>query len=1767
MTDSGNTDWRGRRTKPSEPTSVDGLVPDWKQRKQTTPIPVRKSSLIKRLIVPIAILTVLVAGGIRMYIVALRQRTHFVVTELLSVSKPSDQRNFDTTRLPEFPARGWGSEGLQYTSISEKLTSRNEKREKEKIGSHDVVILYVQALLSPATQNDAGNELVQETEPQFLIETNSPDLNAENTFGLSRLKELVDQLRQQCKTGLLLILDFPDHPTTWRLGLPRAAVSGNLLKQIEAWTAEPAPDERKLVALVACGAGQISTGASIESFGRTAFAEAVTRGFSTDADVHPQDGQLTVAEFAEFVDRETGRLVAGLNRDGTQQVRCFSRGKVQGKNEKETGDFILLKELTAPLDRPQVTSVSPSATDMLSKLSNVSSKRDLLQSRLAFRWNPLAWSAAWEYLWRAEQLYLNGNFEEADDRLSAAYYHLELVKKSEETCVKEPSKVVAESVLDEINTQWINQLRNTLPLAAAGFSEPASSGDNTDTASEIPVSPDQSVTSRASSETVESSEKVLMSSFEKFPFDAIALKKPSPEHLQSILKCSRDVEQAFESLLGGPEVIEQTLLQLHRKALLQTDCLFVSLPPDKTAKHRAGLNETMKTADAVAKFAGEWRKTEFVLHDALSRLSGDIRWAAGIRPDTDLEWNEKWIDFLVDLVRLSEISQDECRHRCNDASKLAIDSDSASTFGISRLQGCILNVTISARGLYQLMRSLDSDVSREKRLNSAQLIEMTGKLKTWRDEIQESLRKLDEEASSYTDLLLATEGDNNRQKAVRLLRGALLLSSLRNDKHKKVLEKVQAWETELRKLSLGKSIGEAGRTTEREGSENSNPAGTLTDCRLQAAWMMQLFGFLPHAEDSQALKKFDISKIDAANVERQMAAAVRKSWRNYRNEVLDVLKQAQSTKTPRAQNRRLREAFFLSHLLTAFDVDKVLAAMTSQNNPADSLIRWSHFAYCRCHAEKWVQDRWIRVQDNKKRHVEETWYGEQVVAWINAAADVLEPVAPNTNVQKIGELDELNKRMLKEFKIEFKTDVQPDEKLDLTEENASPGVINVTTTYEFDDEKVSAGSVRNSNDAGEETAQAALTMRLRTGALPPTENLVEISDNAKPLFINPETAVYRTEFNIKRTPTQQSNNCGELTYFPHVFLRGREWESADNVRVDPCEPASIFQHFLARKSTAEIRVDGQDIRPIVFILDWSASMTDPVRKTGKVRYKEALEILNELADGDKVLPPDTPVILKVYGHRAGTDRNSGETIINPDYVRAFDVQPKGVVPLKDYENIFATRGMDPKSSKVFRDTIAQLSKTLPWGTTPLASAIIDSLNNDLDNESGIVIAITDGEAKDVGIVVRNDFPQLNGDTAAQDKAVESKQRLNNINQENLKKAVDENQSKVSIIAFDLQEKGELEALRDVFKGKCGIDVVDAASSEEVLKKIKNSMPERSWHLSGINVKREENSKLGDAVKNLEKGSYTVSFGKNVSAPFSLLEGDSLKLEVNTGSDAVINPFKFIHPVNTAFSEADATRVDEVGDPSQLLLLRCSLPDQTVVINGQRQYRPTLELVFSHPNDHLPVRRPMECHFEFSTQAQTKALSRAFSERPKNIYQNFTSEEFAPGYFVTIDSWPADKNIFVDAWWKMNHTEPDVVIPGSELVKVTSRLKALKIGGSVKLRPTCNIWTAKLADGTITEIRIVQEDASLYDPDHAAENVIVQLGRRGTLGRNETFLPMEVNTDVQQLENGSVIYRFSGLKPSEGLGLEDLDVAFTSLASIKKDAVTLKVPLEFKTPAR
>jgi hypothetical protein len=120
MTDARNADWRGRRTKPSEPTSVDGPVPDWKQRKQTTPVPVRRKPF-KRLILPISVLTALVTAAVLMYIAARRNYTHFVIAEFLSASEPAKVRVFDTAQLPELPAAAAG--GLQYTSRSERLTS------------------------------------------------------------------------------------------------------------------------------------------------------------------------------------------------------------------------------------------------------------------------------------------------------------------------------------------------------------------------------------------------------------------------------------------------------------------------------------------------------------------------------------------------------------------------------------------------------------------------------------------------------------------------------------------------------------------------------------------------------------------------------------------------------------------------------------------------------------------------------------------------------------------------------------------------------------------------------------------------------------------------------------------------------------------------------------------------------------------------------------------------------------------------------------------------------------------------------------------------------------------------------------------------------------------------------------------------------------------------------------------------------------------------------------------------------------------------------------------------------------------------------------------------------------------------------------------------------------------------------------------------------------------------------------------------------------
>ncbi|MCA9066799.1 MAG: hypothetical protein KDA96_27215, partial [Planctomycetaceae bacterium] len=213
-----------------------------------------------------------------------------------------------------------------------------------------------------------------------------------------------------------------------------------------------------------------------------------------------------------------------------------------------------------------------------------------------------------------------------------------------------------------------------------------------------------------------------------------------------------------------------------------------------------------------------------------------------------------------------------------------------------------------------------------------------------------------------------------------------------------------------------------------------------------------------------------------------------------------------------------------------------------------------------------------------------------------------------------------------------------------------------------------------------------------------------------------------------------TGDCEPVEFLTRVFFRGR-LASTSAVQVDPCEGKSWLQIRTARLPKARLQLQSPDIRPIAFVLDWSGSMKDPLghrETTPRKRFEEAAEGMSTLLEQQH---SERKASLRVFGHRAGATSHNGE------FDKAFEgfpiaelstVPTKDIDPLRDAQQLIQSSLLDTAQRKLFEDALERLKRAEPFGSTPLVYALIQAVRTDLQSRTGIVIAITDGEALDAG---------------------------------------------------------------------------------------------------------------------------------------------------------------------------------------------------------------------------------------------------------------------------------------------------------------------------------------------------------------------------------------------------------------------------------------------------
>ncbi len=1505
-------------------------------------------------------------------------------------------------------------------------------------------------------------------ELQCLVKNSTPDLNDENEWvSLHVLKDGLKRLQQESgPKNVLLIVDAPPTNAEWRMG----HVTADLSSELKTWTA----DLEGLAVLLSCSEGQSSEYSVAGSGGQTVFSHFVSCGLSSLAD-SDGDKDLTAAEFCSYVSERTDRWVKQHRSISGQQVLVLpDLEKLRGPDQRG-GKFLILRDVPVRIADDEVISPVVSSS-VQSELAKLWSDREALSLRGGSRWNPLQWNSAGDALHRAETAMLRGQIENANRNLSTAGNSLTELEQTANAICPEVASLIADRGL--VRSDFEN-LPSFGRIADLWETEPAAV--------------------IAASVAPALIEDVVAAQLGVFPFVAVGLTAPSAADLDLARSRRVQAETTVAAMMGCAWRMPATVRRMEAELLQSEDRRFTRSASDSATT--GGEPDSNSLMAAVSDFTAVHDAAETTLSQVFETAPSLAFWCANAEFRMSVTELEGWRT----LLSQNSVDQQITRRRAAELLDMLFGFAARDVPGFRgkalQLRHEAFRLLLNARGLQQSLSFSDPEPSVGLTVETLQ--QMTQELKAWQSDVSLSLRTATQLIEQTVTLSMEDSSMQRPEQlaVLRLLRASLCLSSMKAATRKAVVEAVLKRDAKLQEPDAAPTVDSA-----------ETPAvGTAPEPVDEVLWMLQLLNLIPgSSEQSQQVRDAEAAansiRSAGSPVDRQKALAafgiaVRRVWKLN----LESVRKAVDTTSAEA-HELLRLADQRARLFTDFD-----AQNPAVRSPTARLRLLNRLQYCVVQTDRLLAGQWVEATD-KEPWADSGWYARASQLWLTRADECLGQLAAGSAgppAFAVKAISDLRDRLQASEQLKVTASPEPNS-LYLGEQN-----------QERDSVSTKIARTMLSPMSGEASLLVA-----SISASGPSE-LLSVENNATALSLagTEETVSLK----ILRTGNPGVKDCAPVTFRTDVFFRGRRWTSPVNLSVDPCEPATFVVERLARPETATVTVVGSDPRPIVFILDWSDSMKDKLTDRQTTRAAAALKTLQTLIDRN--ILTDSRISLNVYGHRVKYNKLTRQHEFNQKYIDVFMKEiSRRLSAIQDIETEFELRKADDDGKAAFTEILEKLAFSGPFGTTPLASAITDALTIDLKDKAGIVIAVTDGEATDVG---DSDDPAL---------VIENLDR-----QSKLKKAItDLPDSKAVIVAFDFKKRQtERDSLKSIFSDDCGIRIFDANDEGELLSQIRASLDPRSYSVRRTSETNRREEVLGNTVAGLlPADDYEISFAMIKSrTPVSLAHGDTLKLDIDHRRQRLLF-LRAKNPKMKAATPVDSTAAVLADQP---MILRSIAPAQLSDIDGtdnSELQKAELSLMLDHDRDDLPVRQPSEIEF-FVRPAER-------DYRPPMIRQQYSSAAGAPGWLITIDEWPKDQYFEVDAVWKMQRSVPERIMSWDELKSADNPKAAKRIGGTGL--PQCTVWTT-LRDGGILQVRLDPVRGVTYPPDDFPEDIRIEIGNRDTLEQNASFLPLEINTRIRKTALGSVIFEFDGnLSPDSVAGLE---VAFTSAAARKSGATEVR----------
>lgn len=510
---------------------------------------------------------------------------------------------------------------------------------------------------------------------------------------------------------------------------------------------------------------------------------------------------------------------------------------------------------------------------------------------------------------------------------------------------------------------------------------------------------------------------------------------------------------------------------------------------------------------------------------------------------------------------------------------------------------------------------------------------------------------------------------------------------------------------------------------------------------------------------------------------------------------------------------------------------------------------------------------------------------------------------------------------------------------------------------------------------------------LRNGAKPVS---VRISQNGLPLSTKQGST---QSFRLERSAA--GADCVDGVLAADLYFRGH-LHSVD-APVNPCSAPSSVVSIVPAPPTGAVKVEGKAERSIVFVLDWSDSMS-----RGTDRWRTAIEKLTAVI-GE--LEPEDEVALVLFGHRViyradGYDVNGNWELFGDKRPtadnRGLRSDFQTLAPLTRKREAMVLTGQ-PKPA-----TLADWLKKLredplygPYGSTPMFGAI-NAAYDLLKANGGAIVVITDGAATD------DDDPQMIG-----------------------QKLLRSNVS-ATVILFDFDDPKNQRLIANN-----GMATLRAANDPvKLAEAINRAIPARDYTAAwGANF-RSDAALLGDPLTGLSPSVYSIESGLNTKLENVLIRGgEQHLLKITNGQFLRVRRHSVLAPVN---AQGDI----QPGDPTLLAHSRFEIDRGNAMI----------EVILDHEEDVRTVNWPAEVSFE---------MAPAGGEPVKNLSIEFVPGRTVPTWHLSTTDWPeTDPDAVISAFWKMQATPADHTFAFSQigsgdvltLPNVPNRLPELVVEG-------------------------------------------------------------------------------------------------------------------------